>query len=234
MRAREEISPPRARGATLLEVVVAGGLLAGVALASLSLVSAGAGRCRDSVAEEVATNMAGRLLDRMTVELKDAPASLVVVSSAQPGRIAFQRMVAYDPTIATAPPSGGGGGGGLLGLVGGLLTGLLGSSGQSQVAAAAGRKLVSTEIAYSMVAVPSRAGSTFAVERDETGAPSSQLGAFVAAQDLDTPGLPGLNFDLDASGPLPVLTVAVTVSYAASGASPVVVKRSASIALEVP
>jgi len=89
------------RGRSLIELIVATALLAGVALASSAVVVYGFDAYKQTVGAESAIQQATRALAAIGHELKDAPASTLLVSEAEPDRISFRRIIGYDPLGAT-------------------------------------------------------------------------------------------------------------------------------------
>lgn len=88
------------RGHTLVEVAVSAAILSAVAVISVGLIARGLDAQRQAIAAENANRTAGRLVEAIVRELKDAAGDTVVFSSATPDRITFQRMIGYDPTQA--------------------------------------------------------------------------------------------------------------------------------------
>lgn len=84
-------------GFTVIEMTIAAALLSLLAVSGISALTVGTNACQQVLAEQEAVRQAGRLVEAIAFELKDASAASVVYSTAQPDRLTFQRVLAYDP-----------------------------------------------------------------------------------------------------------------------------------------
>lgn len=86
------------RGFTIVEVAVATGLLAMLAVGAASTLVAGADACERTITHRDAHRAAWHAVETVASELRTAAPDSVVVSAARPDELTFRRVVGYDPS----------------------------------------------------------------------------------------------------------------------------------------